>query len=62
MGDLVGTDPVYRTSDRAFRGAPVDPGRRTAITGPTTVPWREGMTALVADWLALRAQANGATA
>lgn len=62
MGDLVGTDPVYRTSDRAFRGAPVDASRRTAITGPTRVPWREGMAALVADWLALRAQANGATA
>jgi UDP-glucuronate 4-epimerase len=55
MGELLGADPVYRTSDGAFRGAPVDAGRRTAITGPTRVPWREGMTTLVADWLALRA-------
>jgi UDP-glucuronate 4-epimerase len=55
MGELVGAEPVYRTSDRAFRGAPVDAATRTAIAGPTRVPWREGMTALVADWLALRA-------
>jgi UDP-glucuronate 4-epimerase len=55
MGDLLGTDPVYRTSDGAFRGAPADAGRRTAITGATRVPWREGVTTLVADWLALRA-------
>jgi UDP-glucuronate 4-epimerase len=54
MGDLVGVEPIYRTSDRAFRGGPIDAGRRSAITGPTTVPWREGMTALVEDWLALR--------
>ena len=56
MGDLVGVEPTYRTSDRAFRGGPIDAGRRTAVTGPTTVPWREGMTALVEEWLALRAQ------
>jgi nucleoside-diphosphate-sugar epimerase len=62
MGDLVGTQPVSRTSDRAFRGAPVDARKRTAITGPTRVPWREGMAALVADWLALREQENGAPA
>ena len=62
MGDLIGAEPVYRTSDRAFRGAPVDAATRTAITGPTRVPWREGMTAMVADWLALRARENGTPA
>jgi nucleoside-diphosphate-sugar epimerase len=62
MGELIGAEPVYRTSDRAFRGAPVDAAIRTAITGPTRVPWREGMTALVADWLALRAEENGTPA
>jgi UDP-glucuronate 4-epimerase len=54
MGELIGAEPAYRTSDRAFRGAPVDATMRTAITGPTRVPWREGMTALVADWLERR--------
>ena len=24
MGELIGAEPAYRTSDRAFRGAPVD--------------------------------------
>ena len=62
MGDLIGPQPVYRTSDRAFRGAPVDAATRTAITGPTRVPWREGMTAMVADWLALRTPENGTPA
>jgi len=60
MGELIGAEPVYRTSERAFRGAPVDPATRTSITGPTRVPWREGMTALVAEWLALRAKDGGA--
>jgi len=59
MGELIGAEPVYRTSDRAFRGAPVDAATRTAITGPTRVPWREGMTTLVADWLAHRAHNEG---
>jgi UDP-glucuronate 4-epimerase len=54
MGDLVGTPPTYRVSDRAFRGTPVDPTNRVAITGPTTVPWSEGVTAMVGDWLAQR--------
>ena len=62
MGELVGAEPVYRISDRAFRGAPVDAATRMAITGPTRVPWREGMSALVADWLALRAGENEAPA
>jgi nucleoside-diphosphate-sugar epimerase len=62
MGDLIGAEPVYRTSDRAFRGAPVDAATRTAITGPTRMPWREGMTAMVADWLALRTPENGTPA
>ena len=53
MGDLVGVEPVYRTSDRAFRGAPVDAGKRMAITGPTSVPWRDGMAAMVQEWLAM---------
>jgi UDP-glucuronate 4-epimerase len=60
MGELIGVAPSYRTSDRAFRGAPVDAATRMAITGPTRVPWREGMTAVVADWLALRANDKGA--
>jgi nucleoside-diphosphate-sugar epimerase len=60
MGELIGAEPVYRTSERAFRGAPVDPATRMSITGPTRVPWREGMTALVAEWLALRAKDGGA--
>jgi nucleoside-diphosphate-sugar epimerase len=62
MGELIGAEPVYRTSDRAFRGAPVDAATRMAITGPTRVPWRAGMTAVVADWLALRAGENEAPA
>jgi nucleoside-diphosphate-sugar epimerase len=60
MGDLIGIEPAYQKSDRAFRGAPADAAIRTTITGPTRVPWREGLTALVADWLALRAHENGA--
>jgi UDP-glucuronate 4-epimerase len=59
MGELIGVEPVYRTSDRAFRGAPADAARRMAITGPSRVPWREGMAALVADWLAHPAQEIG---
>jgi hypothetical protein len=62
MGELIGAEPTYRTSDRAFRGAPVDATRRTAVTGPTRVPWREGISALVAEWLARRGKENGATA
>jgi hypothetical protein len=31
-----------------------------AITGPTRVPWRQGMTAMVADWLARQANDAGA--
>jgi len=58
MGDLIGRDPIYRTSDRAFCGGPIDAGRRMAITGPT-IPWREGMTALVEEWLALRGPESG---
>jgi hypothetical protein len=54
MGDLIGTAPVYRSSEQAFRGAPVDADRRRVITGPARVAWRDGMAALVADWLALR--------
>jgi UDP-glucuronate 4-epimerase len=52
MGELVGTAPTYRQSDRAFRGAPVDASKRLAITGPTSISWREGITAMVEDWQA----------
>jgi UDP-glucuronate 4-epimerase len=55
MGELIGAEPIFRSSDQAFRGAPVDGAIRVAITGPTRVPWREGMTAVVADWQAQRA-------
>jgi UDP-glucuronate 4-epimerase len=50
MGALIGTAPDYQVSDRAFRGAPVDASKRLAITGPTCVPWQEGITAMVEEW------------
>lgn len=54
MGNLIGTEPDFQVSDRAFRGAPVDASSRLAITGPTGVSWREGITAMVEDWQAQR--------
>jgi nucleoside-diphosphate-sugar epimerase len=62
MGELIGAEPIFRTSERAFRGAPADAAARTAITGPTRVPWREGMTAMVADWQARRADESATPA
>lgn len=62
MGELVGCAPDYRASARTFRGAPIDATKRSAITGPTIVSWREGMTALVAEWQARRSPSSAGRA
>jgi hypothetical protein len=54
MGDLLGTEPIFEKSDRGPRGAPLDCTKRLAITGPTSVSWREGFEELVAEWQARR--------
>lgn len=47
IGELVGIEPRFEVSDRAFRGVRVDSTLRRQITGPTLMDWRRGVAAMV---------------
>ena len=47
IGELLGIEPRFEESDRAFRGVRVDGSLRKSLTGPTAVDWRTGVAAMV---------------
>jgi nucleoside-diphosphate-sugar epimerase len=49
MGELTGVEPnvVVKEVPGGIRGIILDTSRRAAITGPCTVPWREGVRRLI---------------
>jgi hypothetical protein len=49
MGELTGVEPnvVVKEVPGGIRGIILDTTRRAAITGPCTVPWREGVRRLL---------------
>lgn len=47
LGELVGIEPLFEVSDRAFRGVRIDSSLRQRLTGRTSVDWRSGMAEMV---------------
>lgn len=47
IGDLLGIEPHFEISERAFRGVRVDSTLRQQVTGPTLMDWRRGVAAMV---------------
>ena len=47
IGELVGTEPVFATSEQALRGGPTDVTRMHELVGGTTVDWRDGIRRMV---------------
>jgi nucleoside-diphosphate-sugar epimerase len=60
MGELTGVEPnvVVKEVPGGIRGIILDTTRRAALTGPCTVPWREGVRRLVEE----RREATGRSA
>lgn len=48
LGTLVGREPTFEVDEHALRGNPVDVGRMRAISGDTTVDWRDGLRRMAA--------------
>ncbi|HEX3946911.1 MAG TPA: NAD(P)-dependent oxidoreductase [Acidimicrobiales bacterium] len=47
IGTLVGVEPRFEASDRAFRGLRADGSRRRQLAGPASVDWQSGIGAMV---------------
>jgi nucleoside-diphosphate-sugar epimerase len=61
MGEMLDVKPVVQLSDRAFRGVRVDCAKRSAITGPCEVAWRDGFAEMIGAFQANRERGGAAS-
>ncbi|HEV8295948.1 MAG TPA: hypothetical protein VGQ20_01580, partial [Acidimicrobiales bacterium] len=47
LGELIGTPATFVKTDQTLESVTVDVSKQQAITGPTTVHWKDGMRRMV---------------